>query len=95
LLLSSLDLSHTKVYEPRPERKLSRVAAASPPMAYRYFRRSVERFRGGLVFEAHRLLYKSTLGSRVTKKKIQVVSRGRAFFVLSTLEPGVEWCQSL
>jgi hypothetical protein len=29
----------------------------------------VERFRGGLVFEAHRLLYHSTLGSRVIKKK--------------------------
>ena len=27
------------------------------------------RFRGGLVLEAHRLLYHSTLGLRVTKKK--------------------------
>ena len=27
------------------------------------------RFRGGLVFKAHRLLYHSTLGSRVIKKK--------------------------
>ena len=31
--------------------------------------RNVERFRGGLVFEAHRLLYYSTLGTRVIKKK--------------------------
>ena len=31
--------------------------------------RNVERFRGGLVFMAHRLLYHSTLGLRVTKKK--------------------------
>ena len=31
--------------------------------------RHVERFRGGLVFKAHRLLYNSTLGSRVMKKK--------------------------
>ena len=31
--------------------------------------RNVERFRGGLVFEAHRLLYHSTLGSRVIKEK--------------------------
>ena len=31
--------------------------------------RNVERFRGGLVFQAHRLLNHSTLGSRVTKKK--------------------------
>ena len=31
--------------------------------------RNVELFRGGLVFKAHRLLYRSTLGSRVIKKK--------------------------
>ena len=29
----------------------------------------VKRFRGGLVFKAHRWLYHSTLGSRVIKKK--------------------------
>ena len=29
----------------------------------------MQRFRGGLVFKAHRLVYHSTLGSRVTKKK--------------------------
>ena len=29
----------------------------------------VQRFRGGLVFKAHRLLYHSTLGLRVIKKK--------------------------
>ena len=29
----------------------------------------VQRFRGGLVFKAHRLLYHSTLGYRVIKKK--------------------------
>ena len=28
----------------------------------------MERFRGGLVFRAHRLLYHSTLGSRVMRK---------------------------
>jgi len=32
-------------------------------------RRNVKRFRGGLVFEALRLLYHSTLGLRVIKKK--------------------------
>ena len=32
-------------------------------------RRNVERFRGGIVCKAHRLLYHSTLGLRVTKKK--------------------------
>ena len=31
--------------------------------------RNVKRFRGGLVFKAHRLLYHSTLGSRVIKTK--------------------------
>ena len=31
--------------------------------------RNVERFRGGLVSKAHRLLYHSTLGLRVMKKK--------------------------
>jgi len=29
----------------------------------------VQRFRGGLVFKAHRLVYHSTLGLRVIKKK--------------------------
>ena len=28
----------------------------------------MERFRGGLVFKAHRLLYHSTLGARVIKR---------------------------
>jgi len=32
-------------------------------------REYLERFRGGLVFKAHRWLYHSTLGSRVIKKK--------------------------
>ena len=32
-------------------------------------RRNVNRFRGGLVFKAHRLVYHSTLGSRVIKKE--------------------------
>ena len=31
--------------------------------------RDVDWFRGGLVFKAHRLLYHSTLGSRVIKRK--------------------------
>jgi len=31
--------------------------------------RNVKRFRGGLVLKAHRLLYHSTLGLRVIKKK--------------------------
>ena len=35
-------------------------------------RRNVKRFPGGLVFKAHRLLYHSTLGVRVIKKKKKV-----------------------
>ena len=31
--------------------------------------RNIKRFRGGLVFKAHRWLYHSTLGSRGIKKK--------------------------
>ena len=31
------------------------------------------RFRGGLVFKAHKLVYHSTLGSRVIKKKKKVL----------------------
>ena len=31
----------------------------------------MERFQGGLVFKAHRVLYRSTLGSRVIMKKVK------------------------
>jgi len=34
-----------------------------------FLRRNVQRFRGGLVFKAHRFLNHSTLGLRVIKKK--------------------------
>jgi len=34
----------------------------------------VQRFRGGLIFKAHRLLYHSTLGWRVIKKKKGAIS---------------------
>ena len=36
--------------------------------------RNVQRFRGGLVFKAHRILYHSTLGLRVIKKKKKKVT---------------------
>jgi hypothetical protein len=39
----------------------------------------VERFRGGLVFEAHGLLYQSTVGLRVKKKKkIRLPGKGNS-----------------
>jgi len=37
--------------------------------------RNVKRFRGGLVFKAHRLVYHSTLGLGVIKKKKQTAPR--------------------
>ena len=37
--------------------------------------RNVKRFREGLVFEAHGLLYHSTLDWRVIKKKMKVVTK--------------------
>jgi len=40
----------------------------SPSCVEQLFSRNVERFRGGLVLKAHRLLYHSTLGPRVRKK---------------------------
>jgi len=40
-------------------------------------RRNVKRFRGGLVFKAYRLLYHSTLGSRVIKKKKSLGAPGK------------------
>ena len=36
----------------------------------------MERFRGGLAFKAHRLLYHSSLGSRVIQKKKKIGGRG-------------------
>ena len=51
----------------------------SPPSAHRnsarvwlgrLIHRNVQRFRGGLVFKAHRLLHHSTLGLRVIKKRM-------------------------
>jgi len=39
-------------------------------------RRNVNRFRGGLVFKAHRLVYHSTLGLRVIKKKKKFSAKG-------------------
>ena len=35
----------------------------------------MKQFRGGLVFKVHRLLYHSTLGSKVIKKKVMFSTR--------------------
>jgi len=42
--------------------------SSTPPAPNLPFR-NVQRFRGGLVFKAHRLLYHSTLGLRIIKKR--------------------------
>ena len=49
-------------------------------------RRNVKRFRGGLVFKAHRLVYHSTLGWRIIKKK-KKKSGVRAAARRTALEP--------
>ena len=43
----------------------------------------MQRFRGGLVFTADRLLYYSTLGVRVIKKKKKVVGGYQGFVGVS------------
>ena len=48
------------------------------PKIQRVETKNVKRFRGGLVFEAHRLLYHSTLGLRVIKKKSRCVTVPRS-----------------
>ena len=37
---------------------------------------NVQQYRGGLVFKAHRLVYHSTLGLRVIKKKKELMQVG-------------------
>jgi len=43
-------------------------------------------YRGGLVFKAHRLLYHSTLGSRVIKKEKKFHVKLTGLYRMSTLE---------
>jgi len=50
--------------------------------------RNVKRFRGGLVFKAHRLVYHPTLGSRVIKKKEEEV-RYPQFMTAHTMDRGL------
>jgi len=53
----------------REHRREDRRAVAPPPAEVGLLYKNVQRFRGGLVFKAHRLVYHSTLGSRVIIKK--------------------------
>ena len=54
----------------------------------------MKRFRGGLVFKAHRLLYYSTLGSRVITKKKRFGIQGLGLLVwgLGMRMQGL-WCR--
>ena len=47
----------------------NRQKESGTPYDSQLLHRNVQRFRGGLVFKAHGLLYHSTLGLRVIKKK--------------------------
>ena len=56
--------------EDDPPRDTTRIAHLVCGVGYeQLLHRNVQRFRGGLVFKAHRLLYHSILGLRVIKKK--------------------------
>ena len=45
--------------------------------------KDVQRFRGGLVFKAHRLLHYSTLGSRSMKKELLSIQVARSLWETS------------
>ena len=73
-------------------RTIRGVGGARP--AESLLRRNVKRFRGGLVFKAHRLVYHSNHGLRVIKKKRSLgfarAVRGVFFFSSLLLKPQVE-----
>ena len=54
---------------------LSSTPTATPGGPSAFLSRNVKRFRGGLVCKAHKLLYHSTLGSRVIKKKKKCLAK--------------------
>jgi len=54
---------------PPIESKLTDLVSAQSSIQEQILSRNVKRFRGGLVFKAHRLLYHSTLGWRVIERK--------------------------
>jgi len=55
--------------------QLASGALTSARVGIQLLRRNVKRFRGGLIFKAHRLVYHSTLGWRVIKKKKEYTGR--------------------
>ena len=71
LLLSSLELSDTQVYEPSPFLPYSTLPYPTPACLMCVDGMNIERISSlrKRVFKAHGLLYHSTLGWRVIKKK--------------------------
>ena len=55
--------------EDRSPERMTRANLVPRLLLEQLLSRNLERFRGELVSKAHRLLYHSTLGSRVIKKK--------------------------
>jgi len=51
------------------------------PSSQELLRRNVKRFRGGLVFKAHRRFYHSTLGLRVIEKRKRITLLARRFCI--------------
>jgi len=66
--------STSQTSHPNPKSRTSHkpfnpATLSNPQPVEQLLRRTVQRSQGGLVFKAHRLLYHSTLGSRVRKKE--------------------------
>ena len=58
-----------------PRRRVELLHLPQFSISEQLLSRNVKRFRGGLVFKAHRLVYHSTLGLIVIKKKVRTTWR--------------------
>ena len=70
-------MENTRLFAIRDDRDDNLMFAMCIPKSVRFKVRLCIRFRGGLVFEAHRLLYYSDLGLRVIKKRRSASAAGR------------------
>ena len=68
---TNLTIQHVKyvLFSPRVALLTTRMPLKEALLVEQLLRRNVNRFRGGLVLKAHRLVYHSTLGLRVIKKE--------------------------
>ena len=69
VFLTTLEYSRTPTWSSRRDERTCCRTSSALPVAHARLRPDVKRFRGGLAFEAHRLVYHSTLGLREIKKK--------------------------